>query len=211
VIDVHAWLHDRFPEVYRPRKPGPKHVVMELPQCGRHDLAQWTAQWGFTTGAEIGVDLGRYSKILLDENPTLTLIGVDAWVGKQGPSRRTVAVMAMEPYGDRSHMVHGLSVEAALLVPDASLDFVYIDADHQFSAVVADLAAWEPKVRSGGVVSGHDYFYGRDSRGHRPMHIIEAVHGWAASYRRELCILGRKAIEPGDVRDRPRSWMWVKP
>ena len=36
------------------------------------------------------------------------------------------------------------------------LDFVYIDACHEYSAVKADIAAWYPKVRVGGVLGGHD-------------------------------------------------------
>jgi hypothetical protein len=50
------------------------------------------------------------------------------------------------------------SLEAARLVEDESLDFVYIDGDHRFDAVMADLIVWSRKVRFGGVVSGHDYY-----------------------------------------------------
>jgi predicted O-methyltransferase YrrM len=49
------------------------------------------------------------------------------------------------------------SVEAAKLIPDGSLDFVFIDALHTYEAVLEDLAAWHPKVRRDGIVAGHDY------------------------------------------------------
>lgn len=49
------------------------------------------------------------------------------------------------------------SLEAAELYLDGSLDFVYIDAAHDFDSVCADIQAWYPKVRSGGIVSGDDY------------------------------------------------------
>jgi cephalosporin hydroxylase len=39
---------------------------------------------------------------------------------------------------------------------DASLDFVYLDGDHQTDAVVADIDAWKPKIRKGGILAGHD-------------------------------------------------------
>jgi hypothetical protein len=42
--------------------------------------------------------------------------------------------------------------------PDRSLDFVYLDGDHRFGAVQADLACWTPKVRVGGILSGDDFF-----------------------------------------------------
>jgi cephalosporin hydroxylase len=52
------------------------------------------------------------------------------------------------------------SVDAAALFADRSVDFVFIDAEHSFHAVLADLAAWVPKVKAGGVVAGHDYTHG---------------------------------------------------
>ena len=53
--------------------------------------------------------------------------------------------------------VHANSVTAASLYADRSLDFVYIDANHKYEAVLADLAAWVTKIRPGGVLGGHDY------------------------------------------------------
>lgn len=49
------------------------------------------------------------------------------------------------------------SVEAAKLYPDNSLEFVFIDANHEYEAVKADIEAWYPKVRKGGHIAGHDY------------------------------------------------------
>lgn len=49
------------------------------------------------------------------------------------------------------------STEAARLYDDASVDFVFLDADHSYEAVAADIAAWWPKVKSGGVLAGHDF------------------------------------------------------
>ncbi len=45
---------------------------------------------------------------------------------------------------------------AAARFDDASVDFVFIDADHAYDAVKKDIDAWLPKVRNGGIVSGHD-------------------------------------------------------
>lgn len=49
------------------------------------------------------------------------------------------------------------STEAANRYADGSLDFVFIDADHEESAVMRDLLAWWPKVKAGGILAGHDY------------------------------------------------------
>ena len=49
------------------------------------------------------------------------------------------------------------SVAAAQLFPDRSLAWVHIDARHDYDSVSADIAAWEPKVRVGGWLSGDDF------------------------------------------------------
>lgn len=49
------------------------------------------------------------------------------------------------------------SLEAAATFGDDSVDLVYLDADHRYEAVRADIAAWWPKVKPGGLLMGHDY------------------------------------------------------
>lgn len=54
--------------------------------------------------------------------------------------------------------VHRLpSVEAAAGLADGELDFVYVDGDHTYEGVRADLEAYAPKVRPGGLLAGDDY------------------------------------------------------
>lgn len=54
------------------------------------------------------------------------------------------------------------SWEAAEQFEDHSLDFVYIDADHKYDSVKRDIIAWLPKVKNGGIISGHDYYNADD-------------------------------------------------
>ena len=49
------------------------------------------------------------------------------------------------------------SLEAAESYPDGSLDFVLIDASHEYADVRADILAWLPKIRPGGTLAGDDY------------------------------------------------------
>jgi len=48
------------------------------------------------------------------------------------------------------------SLTAANIFRDKSLDLVFIDADHRYQEVKKDIRAWLPKVREGGIISGHD-------------------------------------------------------
>lgn len=131
----------------------------------RHDLAALFADHGFRRGAEIGVERGKFSAVLCQRIPGLRLLAVDAWSTQPG-YREHVTQEELDTFEQQTrkllsaydaHVVKGFSVEVAKHVPDGSLDFVYIDADHAEAAVTADLKAWTPKVRHGGVVSGHDY------------------------------------------------------
>ncbi len=49
------------------------------------------------------------------------------------------------------------SVMASKQFADNSCDFVFIDADHSEDAVRADIEAWLPKIKPGGLLAGHDY------------------------------------------------------
>jgi Methyltransferase domain len=49
------------------------------------------------------------------------------------------------------------SVQAARLFADETVAFCFIDGDHSYKSVTADLHAWWPKVRAGGTIAGHDY------------------------------------------------------
>ena len=55
------------------------------------------------------------------------------------------------------HLVKNLSVSAASLFDDGFFDFVYIDALHTYEYCAADMAAWYPKTKPGGLFSGDDF------------------------------------------------------
>ena len=61
-----------------------------------------------------------------------------------------------KPYANITK-VKKMSLDFAREVKDQSLDFVYIDACHEYDAVKQDIQAWLPKVKPGGMIAGHDY------------------------------------------------------
>lgn len=55
------------------------------------------------------------------------------------------------------------SVETSKLFDDDSIDFIFIDASHEYEDVKNDIIHWLPKVKKNGILSGHDYWADSDS------------------------------------------------
>jgi len=59
---------------------------------------------------------------------------------------------------DKITPIKSISWEASEKFDDDSVDFVFIDADHEYDSVIKDINSWLPKIKKGGIISGHDYF-----------------------------------------------------
>lgn len=115
------------------------------------------------TGAEIGVKKGKFSEQIL-RNWKGKLLCIDIWEDE------TDYADAKKLLTD-AVLIKGYSKDIASTISDSSLDFIYIDANHHYECVMDDLNAWFPKVRTGGIISGHDYCRYLDHFG-----VIEAVN-----------------------------------
>lgn len=108
---------------------------------------------------EIGVWQGRSTACLAVEifnsGKSIEHYCVDPWIVD---GRDTFAVFAanLGPLIGRVRPVRVPSPQAAGAFADRSVDFVLIDANHAYEAVMADIRAWLPKVKSGGVLAGDD-------------------------------------------------------
>ncbi len=170
----------------------------------RDTLAEILCDAGYSLGAEIGVEMGRYSEVLCRANPNLKLILVDPWERYNGRSQRKMdwfyemAMQRLKSYNVEFRRKR--SLDAVKEVPDRSLDFVYIDGLHDFDNVMMDIISWVPKVKIGGIVSGHDYakLYGFKLGS---FNVVEAVDLYVQMHRVPNWYL---------TSDDPPSWFWVK-
>lgn len=105
-------------------------------------------------GVEIGVDRADTTIYLLENCSNLRhLYAVDPYPDRDNRYRATKS--KLDQYLNCT-LVHKTSDEAASLTPD-DIDFVFIDGDHSYKAVMSDLQNYVPKIKSGGLLTGHDW------------------------------------------------------
>jgi FkbM family methyltransferase len=145
----------------------------------------WNATYEFThkffnehpelkVGAEIGIAGGQHIKRLLEKTNLEKVYGVDPLTSEMWTISNMDCVNVdsdyggfdnlydqivgmLEPYGDRSEIIRKTSLDAVDNFEDESLDFVFVDAIHTYENCLEDLTAWEPKVKPGGYIMGHDW------------------------------------------------------
>ena len=114
---------------------------------------------GFKKGAELGVQTGVTYFHLIDNCPDLELIGVDTWMqaaNQKDYDRCWEYVSATAKDNPRCTIMRMTTDKASTLIENNSLDFIFIDADHSYKAVKRDIINWLPKIRDGGMITGHD-------------------------------------------------------
>eukprot|EP00667_Euglena_gracilis_P016120 EG_transcript_16810 len=192
----------------------------------RDQLGAFLEASNMTVGAELGVQKGYFASTTLSHWPSCQRYYlVDAWQPQENyseaanvPFHEQEANLVetrkhMQPFGYRTVFLRMFTSEAAKQIPDASLDYVYIDARHDYCGAKEDLLNYWPKVRPGGIFAGHDFYYANN-----PIHgsndwslcqngerHVEAVKGAVVEFaqRRGLPICVTREVWP--------SWLIRKP
>lgn len=118
-------------------------------------------------GVEVGTFKGEFAKQILstwegilymvDPWRELTKGYIDISNHINHPTSYLETINNLKGFEDRGFMLRGKSSQIVDLFEDESLDFVYIDGNHEYSYVKEDIDLWYPKIKKGGLISGHDY------------------------------------------------------
>lgn len=176
---------------------------------GRDELVELWKELGYKVGVEIGVQRGDFAEKMYKNIPGLKYYGVDSWTYYDGyrdinasfkgqaafDELYETAKKKLAPYG--AELIKKFSTDAATDFKEDSVDFVYVDGNHRFESVVADIAAWLPKIRKGGMIAGHDY--ARINTKALTLHCKDAVDGWTNAHGNQLFVF---------YKQRSPNWAW---
>jgi predicted O-methyltransferase YrrM len=130
----------------------------------------WALNIEVNTIAEIGVDKGETSKLFRQLFPDARLYLIDPWELTSEYFYSATPISRKKTYYEKAHatvqkqfkddtnvtILRMPSLEAAAHTCE-QFDLVFIDANHEYLNVKQDILAWLPKVRIGGILTGHDY------------------------------------------------------
>jgi hypothetical protein len=148
-------------------------------------------------GVELGSFKGEYASHLTKNwNGTLYMIDIwrplsekeydDATNNKNYINAYSQAMDNIKGYEDKTFMLRMRGKDAVNLFADESLDFIYIDANHTYEAVIEDLTQWYPKIKPGGLIMGHDYlpdyFYKDKEEKNQPLYTFPEGQPEKAQY-----------------------------
>jgi len=116
---------------------------------------------------EIGVAEGRNAQVLITQTSITKLYMIDYWgnLNQSGDGgfpqswhdkNYKEALQRTKNHLEKRVILKGLSGEMIKQISDDSLVLAYIDGDHSFQGCLNDLNAIYPKVKTGGIISGHD-------------------------------------------------------
>ncbi len=133
-----------------------------------HVLPRLIEELNLKVGCEIGVSIGLHSYNILSTTGVIKLYSVDPYKAygdstNYGLNQKQFDIFyervknKLSVFGDRSKLIRLTSTEAAQRIGKESLDFVFIDANHEYDYVRQDLEWWYGRVRKGGLIVGDDY------------------------------------------------------
>lgn len=117
------------------------------------------------TGIQIGCYAGQSTEFFINSELFELFYCIDPWTnGYDAKDEANNSVEQAEKVFDEKFKnnkkiikIKEYSWNAINNFQDESIDFIYIDGNHQYDAVKKDLELYYPKIKNGGIISGHDY------------------------------------------------------
>lgn len=203
-VDKKTDIVDKIDNIISKFNGGGRQIVVDI---NRNELAELFNRLGYKIGAEIGVERALYSEVLFKAIPNLKLNLIDPLQAYRG-YREHVSQEKLDGFfkecldriGNYNYTFHRrFSMDAVGEFENNSLDFVYIDGNHDFKNTTNDIAEWSKKVRKGGIVAGHDF--SRNKKKDYKCHVKDVVQAWTYA----------NGIEPWFItNDKSPSWFYIK-
>jgi hypothetical protein len=177
---------------------------LELHQVSAHGLVPYIKQLGNNlVGCELGVCRAHNLIYLLDRAEEVKMTyAIDPYTPyidepwglisqEEINGWRDTAFDILKDCGDRVKFLQMTSAEAVNHIPDNSLDYIFIDGDHNYQPVLDDCRAYWSKVKPGGIFAGHDW-------------ILDNVKRAVGEFRQERNITTEIKFTASEV------WFWHK-
>jgi hypothetical protein len=163
-----------------------KHINNLKLLLNRKELLKWLPKNAVV--AELGVDEGFFSQQIVSICRPQKLHLIDYW-GMQRYSqekRKKVEAQFVEQIKLGSVEINlGLSTMVVDQFRDNYFDWIYIDTDHSYKTTLEELVKFEPKMKVGGIITGHDYINGFWN-GLVRYGVVEAVHEFCVKHDWEM-------------------------
>jgi hypothetical protein len=137
----------------------------------RNEFGALLEKYQFKTVIEIGVQSGLFADELLSNWPSFEqYFGVDPWIQQKNyvdwanvdnneqEKKYQETRNRLNKYGNKIQLIREFSTDASAKFKNNSIDFIYIDARHDYCGVYEDLTSYYSKLKCNGMFAGHDYY-----------------------------------------------------
>lgn len=166
-----------------------KHIKNLEVLPDRHSLLERLPKQGVV--AEIGVDKGEFTELIMKKNSPYKLHLIDSWDSQRYHKGLQNVVEKKFQNQIEQGLIEvnvGLSTDVGESLTEEYFDWVYIDTDHSYQTTKAELELYSSKVKADGIIAGHDFIVG-NWNGMVRYGVIEAVYEFCVKNDWEMIYL----------------------